>query len=1150
MKKLNLIVFLLAVMCLTLLFVACDTAAPAPVDPCAQGHTPITEKAVKPTCTTQGLSEGSRCSVCHKVLVAQEVIPAYGHEVGEWTVQYEPTCAGKGSQYNTCTVCDQVVDIVAIDELGHTFDDWRVLKNASCSSVGEREHTCTVCEYVEKETLPLIAHTPSNWITDVNATCQASGCRHQSCVFCSQIITVELIPQKEHTFDDWKVLSTSSCSKQGERGHVCTTCGTGERELLPLAEHVPGEWVTDLLPTCSSKGSRHQSCVNCDAIISVEQAPATTHTASSSWTIITVPTATANGQSALCCVTCGTPMQTCATTLTHGIVSLTQTASLSFSGYVITYPTGKNANTYFVDRLSALSGAIQTASGHALAIRPDAATSAKEILIGLTSREESQSAYESITGNGFTISVKGDKIVIVGSDDTLTLMALQYFINTYLSSKITSLTLSTFSTSQHLSDVTLLAVNGSPFTYVLDADVDADPQHMYVGDSYSINNNGYAGDSRDYPAYLFEAFVTHLAQVSGFGVSDFNAVVDTNKTYLNGFEVLFGDVDRAETRAFLAELDANQYGFYITGNKIVITAHTDEGLERASKEFLSFFDFVYACNGGVFPQGYRFVGSMTDQGWIMDFPRPENATLINAVNANDSSLQMVYTGNGATSAGYLAYCQTLEKAGYIAVMQNDNAADLGSYFRIYRNVSKGHVLYVAYNAFSTEEDYASTYAAEEKAGTAIGDFVHTNTVNSKALHYDLHDYEQCIRIVTIPYAKAYLPTTELMNDSYNRTTQKVCESSVTAVRYVGSSVGMCYILTLEDGSFIIVDGGNNIADNCDKQILYATLKELHKKAYGEYPTTSNPIHIKAWFITHSHGDHYANMNAMLSSYASEKLIKMDYLIGNFPEKYSTYPVSSDICWMGTESNIAKLQGYFTSAGLSAFQYVKLRTGMTVYFANLKMEILMTYEDHAPYRITNSNDTNTVTKWTIRSANKDTTWTMLGDSCIYQSRWLCAMWGGRYNTSTKLYDNSYLKADMLQLAHHGNIGCEIALYKSIQPEIVFFPHQSGSYNSYTQDSGTNWADVVDRFVINELSTVKYIVVSGMNSTSSSYTDSVTISFTADGISLPSSNPAWGIKYNKSTGAVTTANISYNSLSWTDTLQGRKSTYCKNSPVIKK
>ena len=224
--------------------------------------------------------------------------------------------------------------------------------------------------------------------------------------------------------------------------------------------------------------------------------------------------------------------------------------------------------------------------------------------------------------------------------------------------------------------------------------------------------------------------------------------------------------------------------------------------------------------------------------------------------------------------------------------------------------------------------------------------------------------------------------------------------------------------------------------------------------------------------------------------------------------------------------------------------------MTVYFANLKMEILMTYEDHAPYRITNSNDTNTVTKWTIRSANKDTIWTMLGDSCIYQSRWLCAMWGGRYNTSTKLYDNSYLKADMLQLAHHGNIGCEIALYKSIQPEIVFFPHQSGSYNSYTQDSGTNWADVVDRFVINELSTVKYIVVSGMNSTSSSYTDSVTVSFTADGISFPSSNPAWGIKYNKSTGAVTTANISYNSLSWTDTLQGRKSTYCKNSPVIKK
>ena len=44
-------------------------------------HTEAVDKAVEPTCTEMGLTEGKHCSVCNKVLVKQEVVPALGFTV-------------------------------------------------------------------------------------------------------------------------------------------------------------------------------------------------------------------------------------------------------------------------------------------------------------------------------------------------------------------------------------------------------------------------------------------------------------------------------------------------------------------------------------------------------------------------------------------------------------------------------------------------------------------------------------------------------------------------------------------------------------------------------------------------------------------------------------------------------------------------------------------------------------------------------------------------------------------------------------------------------------------------------------------------------------------------------------------------------------
>ena len=234
----------------------------------ALGHTEVVDKAVAPTCTENGLTEGKHCSVCNAVTVAQTVVYALGHDFDAGKVTTAPDCVNEGVKTYTCkhdathqytqtlqalghtevvdnavaptctengltegkhcSVCNTVtVAQTVVDALGHT---------AGTAADCENDQVCTVCNAVLASAL---GHTPGD-----EATCTID----QTCTKCGKVLKSAF----GHKYID---IDTATCTKSGNIIRTCTVCG---HELLgivtPALGHSFGDATCVSLPVCSVCG--------------------------------------------------------------------------------------------------------------------------------------------------------------------------------------------------------------------------------------------------------------------------------------------------------------------------------------------------------------------------------------------------------------------------------------------------------------------------------------------------------------------------------------------------------------------------------------------------------------------------------------------------------------------------------------------------------------------------------------------------------------------------------------------------------------------------------------------------------------------------------------------------------------------------------
>ena len=133
----------------------------------ATGHTSVTDEAVAPTCTETGLTEGSHCSVCDTVLVAQVVVPATDHDYPEiWTNDGE----------NHIKVCGNDANHILTEE--HNFvENGRT--PANCENAEVITYTCICGAEKTENGEPAKGHNYEVVTTD--PTCTRDGYTTYTC---------------------------------------------------------------------------------------------------------------------------------------------------------------------------------------------------------------------------------------------------------------------------------------------------------------------------------------------------------------------------------------------------------------------------------------------------------------------------------------------------------------------------------------------------------------------------------------------------------------------------------------------------------------------------------------------------------------------------------------------------------------------------------------------------------------------------------------------------------------------------------------------------------------------------------------------------------------------------------------------------------
>ena len=269
----------------------------------AKGHSEVIDKAVDPTCTETGLTEGKHCSTCDAVMVKQKNIPETGHNYLN-TIQKKTSCLTETYVVSTCQNCQHSFKTpikpieIAIDNPSgfgiNSAENKRFVPIVVTANGGYGTYQYLFIHQNDKSG----EYTPNpNYTVEMKLDCSSypleviviDEAGNQTSVnvkitidkvnFTTSIsINVLGVIQGKHVFGDWTINQKATCVNDGIKQQNCSICNEIHIERIPANGHKKGDWIIDKQSTCIELGSQRQICSVCQETLSTQTIPSVEHT--------------------------------------------------------------------------------------------------------------------------------------------------------------------------------------------------------------------------------------------------------------------------------------------------------------------------------------------------------------------------------------------------------------------------------------------------------------------------------------------------------------------------------------------------------------------------------------------------------------------------------------------------------------------------------------------------------------------------------------------------------------------------------------------------------------------------------------------------------------------------------------------------------